>query len=175
MKISIKLFILFSFCIANAIYAKEPSTFSLVTFSIGSYENDWQEFTGYEKETSEALITSFRSNLNETYPNTVSFTAKEYLNSEVTKSRLIGNTPNQYNFVFFKGHGSPNEIVAWPRWQYVHNYEKKFGGNTYWVMIRSCQVFKNGQSNQDPWFGGVHSILGYSSNALNYPRLKIRV
>ena len=33
-------------------------------------------------------------------------------------------------------------------------------------MLNSCLVFKNGESNQEPWFNGVHSILGYSSQSI---------
>lgn len=60
----------------------------------------------------------------------------------------------------------------WPKNEYVRNKDKRFGGQTYWVLIRSCLVFKNDESNQDPWFNGVHSILDYSSLSWNYKKYK---
>ncbi|MBN2727898.1 MAG: hypothetical protein JXR53_01630 [Bacteroidales bacterium] len=46
----------------------------------------------------------------------------------------------------------------------VYNTDKSFGsGSTRWVMMNSCKVFQNGLTDQQPWFDGVHSILGFSS------------
>ena len=60
----------------------------------------------------------------------------------------------------------------WPKNELIRNTEKKFGEKTYWVMMSSCLVFKNNESNQDPWFNGVHSILGYSSLSWSYKKYK---
>lgn len=148
-----------------------PSKFSIVTFAVGEYQDEWQRNSALSKETADALVNSFKSNLKDNYPNT-NFTSTQYYNSSVTKSRFTGKTPDEYNFVFYKGHGNVNVISMWPKNELVYNTSKKFGGNTYWVLLRTCLVFKNGEADQEPWFNGVHSILGYSSKSKNYDKYK---
>lgn len=156
-------------CITNAISA--PSSFSIATFAISSYQDNWQNNSSQSKETANAIVNSFSSNIREYYPKT-KFDSVQYFDNAVTKHLFTGNTPDKYNFVFYKGHGSPNRITMWPKNERVKNTDKSFGGKTYWVLLRSCLVFKNGESDQDPWFNGVHSILGYSSKSWNYARYK---
>lgn len=157
------------FCFTDAISA--PSSFSVVTFAISEYQDSWQKNSSQSKETANALVNSFSSNVKEHYPK-IKFDSKQYFDADVTKSLFTGSTPDKYNFVFYKGHGGPNSITMWPKYEYVYNTSKKFGGKTYWVLLRSCLVFKNGESDQDPWFNGVHSILGYSSKSWNYEKYK---
>lgn len=157
------------FYIANAKAVKVPSKFSIISFAINSYDRSWQTNITYAKETSDAIVNSFKSNLKDNYPS-VTFSSKQYLNEKVTKSRFTGNETENYNFVFYNGHGNVNLITMWPKGEYVYNRNKKFGGKTYWAMINSCLVFKNGEADQEPWFNGVHSILGYSSLSKYYKK-----
>ncbi len=145
--------------------------FKLVTFSIGSYEDHWQRDWSTSKETADALMESFKSNLKSVYPKTA-FEYAQYFDAAVTEEVFTGSVPDQYNFVFYKGHGSPNMITMWPKNQYVHSTEKKFGKKTYWALFNSCLVFNNEKSYQDDWFGGIHSILGFSSLSWSYPKYK---
>lgn len=165
------IFILAIFCIANARAVNVPSKFSIISFAVSNYSNDWQPELVYAGATADALVNSFRSNLNNSYPS-VTFSATQYVNQAVTKSRFRGSESDNYNFVFYYGHGNANFITMWPEGEYVFNTSKKFGGQTYWAMLNSCLVFRNGQSNQDPWFNGVHSILGYSSESKPYYRIR---
>lgn len=164
----IVVFVLISFYIVYAIDVNVPSSFSIVTYAIDNYEGAWQSKLPYATKTANTLVNSFKSNLQNNY-SSVSFTSKEYKNNDVTESRFKSEA-NKFNFVFYNGHGSPNRITMWPNGERVYNYDKVFGGKTYWAMINSCSVFRNGQSNQDPWFDGVHSILGYSSASWWYSK-----
>lgn len=174
MKKHILIYTLFIFCIANALDVNVPPNFSIITFAINEYDIDpylqrtWQSDVPYAIKTANTLVNSFKSNLKNNYAN-VSFASKEYKDAAVTKSRFISET-NNYNFVFYNGHGRENRITMWPYDERVLNTDKAFGGNTYWVMLNSCKVFKNGESSQNEWFAGVHSILGYSSLSWSYYR-----
>ena len=97
-----KAIIILIFCvfyIANAKAVKVPSKFSIISFAINSYDRSWQTNITYAKETSEAIVNSFKSNLKDNYPS-VTFSSKQYLNEKVTKSRFTGNETENYNFVF---------------------------------------------------------------------------
>ena len=159
------LLVLITFCLAHTKDAIVPPKFSLVTFAIKQYENNWQKELPLALKTANALVNSFKSNLSSNYPN-VTYLSKQYENSQVTKERFEGSETNDYNFVFYNGHGRVNAITMWKESTRVFNTSKSFGGKTYWVMLNSCLVFKNGESNQEPWFNGVHSILGYSSQSI---------
>ena len=166
------LLILFSFCAANAVLVNVPTKFSIITFAISKYEYDWQKELSVATDAANALVNSFKDNLKDKYSNAVTFSSKQYENSQVTRSRFKGTETNNYNFVFYNGHGTVNLISMWPKNKLIRNTEKKFGEKTYCVMMNSCLVFKNNESNQDPWFNGVHSILGYSSLSWSYKKYK---
>ena len=151
--------------------ASAPSNFSILTFAISSYQDKWQDNSSQSRETANALVSSLKSNLLEKYPQ-ITFSSTGYYDELVTKQNFLNSSTNNFNFVFYKGHGGPNYITMWPKYESVYNTSKKFGGKTYWVLLRSCLVFKNGETNQDPWFNGVHSILGYSSLSWNYEKYK---
>lgn len=173
MKKLVLLLILFAFCIANAVDANVPSKFSVVTFAISEYEDNWQSKLPLAKETANALVNSFKNNLKSKYPN-VSFSSKQYTDNQVTRTRFKGNETDNYNFVFYHGHGNVNRITMWPKneriWHKNDISDKTFGGKTYWALINSCLVLKNGEANQEYWFNGVHSILGFSSKSPWYKK-----
>lgn len=160
-----------AFFMANAADTNVPSKFSIVTFAISNYENNWQKELPLSKKTANTLVNSFKNNFKDKYPN-VMFSSRQYENEQVTKLRFTGTETDDYNFVFYSGHGNVNRITMWPQgervWQKNGISEKAFGGKTYWTMLNSCLVFKNGELNQEPWFNGVHSILGYSSTSKWY-------
>lgn len=172
MKKIVLLFILFLFCAANAVLVNVPTKFSIITFAISKYQYDWQKELSVATDAANALVNSFKDNLKDKYSNAVTFSSKQYENSQVTRSRFKGTETNNYNFVFYNGHGTVDLISMWPKNELIRNTEKKFGEKTYWVMMNSCLVFKNNESNQDPWFNGVHSILGYSSLSWSYKKYK---
>ncbi len=168
----IALFILFAFYAANAADAKVPSKFSIVTFAISQYEDDWQNQLPVAKDAANALVNSFKDNLQKKYSSKVTFSNKQYENNQVTRSRFKSSETDNYNFVFYTGHGNVNRITMFPVNERIRNTDKSFKGKTYWVMLNSCLVFKNGEANQEPWFNGVHSILGYSSLSWGYKKYK---
>lgn len=159
----------FAFGLANAVDANVPSDFSIITFAISKYEYDWQKELPVATDAANALVNSFRDNLKEKYSNTVTFSSKQYENDQVTRSRFKGTETDNYNFVFYNGHGNVNKITMWPQneriWHKNNISDKNFGGKTYWALINSCLVFKNGEADQDSWFNGIHSILGFSSKS----------
>ena len=65
MKKLVLLLILFAFCIANAVDANVPSKFSVVTFAISEYEDNWQSKLPLAKETANALVNSFKKKFKE--------------------------------------------------------------------------------------------------------------
>lgn len=149
-----------------------PSSFSVVTFAISNYQYNWQHYSNSSKEVAENFLGSLVDNINSVYPGKVYIESAQYYDAAVTKSVFTGNIPDRYNFVLYKGHGGPDLITMWPNGEYVYNTDKKFGGKTYWVLLRSCTVLRNGMSDQEPWFGGVHSILGYSSLSYTFGKYK---
>jgi len=143
--------------------------FSVVTYSIDSYENRWMTDLGVAGESASSLTGSFQNNLKSKYPNT-RFEYASYFDAGVSKSTFAGTVPDNYNFVFYHGHGRPNYITMWSKDQYVT--AKKFTGNTYWALFNSCNVFERGFSNPEIWFNGIHSILGYGSGFSGYDKYR---
>lgn len=62
MKKSVLPLILFTFCFANATDVNVPSKFSIATFAISEYEDNWQNNSSQSKETADALVNSFKKN-----------------------------------------------------------------------------------------------------------------
>ena len=60
MKNSVLPLILFTFCFANATDVNVPSKFSIATFAISEYEDNWQNNSSQSKETAYALVNSFK-------------------------------------------------------------------------------------------------------------------
>lgn len=140
-----------------------PSTFSVLTFAVDEYENGWQHIFPGGVLGAEKLSETMKKNINKLYPS-VDYSENHYKNDGVRKSVFISDATENYNFLYYHGHGAPNNITMWDYNGEVWNTEKKFGKRgTYWVMFVSCSVFQNGYSDQDPWFDGVHSILGFAS------------
>ncbi len=159
-----KKFILFLFMLCELIFAQKqglPQKFSVVTFGIDKYENNWQDDWYGGVRGAERLVSSMENNINKLYPS-INFSKKFYNNENARHSEFISNNTEKYNFLYYHGHGGPNRICMWDK--RVWNDDKKFGTTgTYWVMMVSCNVFRNDYSDQDPWFDGVHSILGFAS------------
>ena len=161
-----KKFILFLFMLCELIFAQKqglPQKFSVVTFGIDKYENNWQDDWYGGVRGAERLVSSMENNINKLYPS-INFSKKFYNNENARHSEFISNNTEKYNFLYYHGHGGPNRICMWDKNKRVWNDDKKFGTTgTYWVMMVSCNVFRNDYSDQDPWFDGVHSILGFAS------------
>ena len=140
-----------------------PKKFSVVAFGIESYEDGWQDSSYGGVREADKFLESMEKYVTKMYPS-IEFSKEGYKNEKVKKSVFLSDDTEKYNFLFYKGHGSPDQITMWDINQSVTNKEKSFGKRgTYWVMLSSCNVFRNGYSNQDPWFDGVHSILGFAS------------
>lgn len=140
-----------------------PSTFKVATFAIKDYQNAWQSQLPRALGSANALSNSFSSNLASKY-SSIPYTRLARENTTVTEANFLSSSTEGYHFVYYYGHGNNNRITMYNDQTRVYNNEKKFGsGSTRWVMLNSCLVFQNGSSDQDPWFDGVHSILGYSS------------
>lgn len=178
MKKIVLLLIFFAFCMANAVVNKGPSSFSIVSFAVQNFANNpstgkpWADTLSSSIDESNTIVNTFVDQISSIYPNTYFPTPIKFHNAQVTKSVLTSNISDNYNFVYINTHGNVNFFIAQPFNEYIYNYNKKFGGNTYWAMIKACLVFKNGEANQDPWFNGVHSIIGYSSLSWGYQRYK---
>lgn len=162
------LLLILSFAIVNAKDSNYPSKFSVITYTVGNYGlnsmgEPWRSNNSLRNDAADSLVSSFENNITTYYPGTRFGTPKKYKDAAVTRSRFTSNESNNYNFVYYSGHGNVNRITMYPDQERVYNTDKRFGGKTYWVMIKSCLVFRNGEADQDPWFNGVHSILGYSS------------
>ena len=140
-----------------------PSTFSVLTFAVDEYERDWNEKGDGNIREAEKFSETMEKNINKLYPS-VDFSKKSYINEMVSRSAFLSDDTENYNFLFYSGHAAPDGITMWNYHHWVSNRDKQFGKRgTYWVMLSACNVFRNGYSNQDPWFDGVHSILGFAS------------
>ena len=145
-----------------------PTVFSVGGFAVQKYESNWQtEFYGGEDGVN-ALVSSMERHIKDKYPS-VGFSPTKYINYWAKRNTFLDESTNNFNFLYYHGHGNANFITMWGKNEYVYNTQKKF--KNYWVMIVSCNVFRNGlrsdgktpYSDQDPWFNGVHSILGFAS------------
>jgi len=160
-----------------AIYQGRLLNFSFATYAINNYQNNWQNSLNWSVKIADSLRYAVNASvfvmnyMNNYYqagyiPTTVSFSS--YENSDVTTNNFLSQSAKNYNFVFYHGHGAPNEITMWNSNTVVANTDAGVGvRNTYWAWLSACTVFRNNYSNQDPWFDGVfegvHSILGLSS------------
>ncbi|OWV05938.1 MULTISPECIES: DUF6345 domain-containing protein [unclassified Fibrobacter] len=172
-------FFMFICILANAKDSNAPSSFSIITFAINHYGlnsrgEPWRTNLDTPIENANTLVNSFKDNITKNYPSTSFKTPKQYTDAGVTKATFIKETDN-YNFVYYDGHGGVDRITMCPNNERVWNNDKAFGGNTYWVMFSACQVFKKDEMNPFPWFNGVHSILGYSSSVTDYGTEKYKV
>ena len=172
-------FFMFICVLANAKDSNAPSSFSIITFAINHYGLNsegvpWQTNLDTPIESANTLVNSLKDNITENYPSTVFKTPKQYSDAEVTKATFIRETDN-YNFVYYDGHGGVDRITMCPNNERVWNKDKSFGGKTYWVIFSACQVLKSDEMNPFPWFNGVHSILGYSSSVSDYGTEKYNV
>ena len=140
-----------------------PVKFSVGTFALDSYEYDWNQKGDGNIREAKKFSETMEKNINKLYPS-IDFSKEAYINEQVTKSVFLSDNTEKYNFLFYSGHGAEDGITMWTYYHWVYNRDKRFGkSGTYWVMISACNVFRNGFSNQDPWFDGVHSILGFAS------------
>jgi len=156
----------FTLAFVTAIFSQSvgiPTSFKIATFAISKYNGDWLEPLPRSLANANALYNSAVSSLKSKYPS-ITYSRLQKENSTATEASFLSSTTENYNFVYYSGHGNNDRITFYNSGERVYNTEKKFGsGSTRWVMMNSCLVFENGSSNQEPWFGGVHSILGFSS------------
>lgn len=160
---------LYIYILCNLVLAQTqglPSKFAVTGFAIDHYKNGDEWYLGAEG--AEKLAETMRKNIKDQYPS-ISFEKKIYTDNAATKKKFISSETENYNFLYYHGHGKPNHISFYDGG--VWNTEKSLGKKkTYWAMFVSCNVFRNGLdqwgdpwSNQDPWFDGIHSILGFAS------------
>lgn len=158
-----------AFCTANAVVQNAPSSFSVITYAINNFATSpysgepWQHNLSTPVKASNELVESFESNISDNYKNT-KFSSRKHHDTEVTKSLFTSKESDNFNFVYVDTHGDVDIIAMHPYGQIVHNYEKPFGGKTYWAMFTACLTFKKREMDPFPWFNGIHSILGYSSS-----------
>mgnify|MGYP004642417193 FL=1 len=65
-----------AFFMANAADTNVPSKFSIATFAISNYENNWQKELPLSKKTANTLVNSFKNNFKDKYPN-VMFSSRQ--------------------------------------------------------------------------------------------------
>ncbi|MBR4558845.1 MAG: hypothetical protein IKO21_04675 [Fibrobacter sp.] len=151
--------------------------FKFATYAIDNYQNNWQSPLTCSVQIADSLrlavnLSIVAMNLAHGYyqigatPTTVSF--NYYVDTGVRLVNFLSQNAKNYNFIFYRGHGAPDEITLWNTNAVIANTTSGNGvGNTYWLWLSACSVFRNGYSDQDPWFDGVfkgvHSILGFSS------------
>lgn len=149
--------------------------FSFATYAINHYQYDWAGSMLWGIPTADSLRDAVVANIdlkNAIHissggaPTSVSTYA--FNDNDVTESSFLSSSAAYYNFVYYYGHGNTNLITMWNYNGYVYNNHPGIGvRNTYWVWLNSCLVFRNGYSDQEPWFDGMfkgaHSILGESS------------
>lgn len=174
-----KIFAIFALltCISYAVDSNAPTKFSIAVFAIQTYDinpntgRTWQSTLNTAPENfSKALNGGFSTLLKSKYgiiADTISF-----LDNQVTRSAFI-NASKNYNFVFYSGHGNQNRITMWQYDKRIksEDTDHAFGNKTYWAMLLSCQVLLNNVNfNQEGWFNGLHSLLGYGSLVSDYPK-----
>lgn len=162
-----KKFILFLFMLCELVFAQKqglPQKFSVVTFGIDKYQDNWLEKWDGGVRGAENLASTMEKNIGKLYPS-INFSKKYYNNENGRYSTFMSNNTENYNFLYYHGHGGPNRICMWDNDKRVWNDDKKFGTKgTYWVMLVSCNVFRyDNLTDQNLWFDGVHSILGFGS------------
>lgn len=114
-----------------------------------------------------ALYNRMEMALKEMYPTYGKVIEREKKeNSQVTKSYFMSSATDDYNFVFFVGHGNPSILYPYDT-KSIDITKKRFRGNTYWVWLYSCRVFRDavdGDAEFNQMFNGAHSVLGFATN-----------
>lgn len=123
--------------------------------------------TPYSHDIANKFYETMKSEIkNKGYTGTVTTRLKKE-DEEATSSFFKSSQTDNYNFIFSVGHGMPYRLIQYDKTS-VFIEDKQFGGNTYWVWLYSCLVFKNtydGDSRFNSAFNnGVHSILGFATN-----------
>lgn len=146
--------------------------FSFATYAIDHFQNGWPGDLRTSIYIADGLrvavfagVNMMNSSIGGTQTN---LSLHAYEDSDVTANSFVNSAAKNYNFIFYQGHGLPNKITLWNQNGWLRNTDAGNGvRNTYWVWLSACTVFRNGFSDQDPWFNGVfkgaHSILGLSS------------
>ncbi|MBR6123520.1 hypothetical protein IKQ19_08015 [Candidatus Saccharibacteria bacterium] len=171
-----------SFVSAFSITQGRLLNFSFTTYAINNFENAWPGNLSWSIKIADSLryavnVSVLMMNLAHNYyqagatPTTVSL--NHFEDNAVTSSNFLSQAAKNYNFVFYHGHGLPNKFTLWNQYSYMVNTNPGIGvRNTYWAWLSACTVFRNGYSDQEPWFDGVfkgvHSILGLSSLTFGY-------
>ncbi len=168
------LVMILSFSVSFAVNQGRLLNLNFATYAINSYSNNWQSPLSWSVTLADSLRAAVYQSITAmnilygygTNPTAVSF--DYYVDSGVRLVNFLSQDAQNYNFVFYHGHGAPNEITLWNPNAVLSNVTSGNGvRNTYWLWLSACSVFRNGYSNQDPWFDGVftgvHSILGLSS------------
>lgn len=171
--------VFFSCSQALAITQGRLHNFSVATYAINIYQNNWASTMNWSINIADSLRAAMTLNIVKMNiplifsggtPTTI--TTYSFEDSDVIESNFLNSAATNYNFVFYLGHGNVDFITMWNSYGYFHNNHAGIGvRNTYWVWLNSCLVFRNGYANQDPWFDGAfkgaHSILGESSLSIN--------
>ncbi len=169
--------IVLSFSLAFPITQGRLLNFSFATYAINNYQNAWQGNLSWSIPLADSLSLAVVSSVimmnvaNNFYQNGATPTSVYLINyndSNVISSNFFTQAAINYNFIFYHGHGAPNQITLWNQNAHIVNTDPGVGvRNTYWVWLSACTVFRNGFSDQEPWFDGAfkgaHSILGLSS------------
>jgi hypothetical protein len=113
------------------------------------------------------------------------YSVQYYTGTDVTLTKMTNYSRAISDFVFFCGHGMPNEIIfendSKTSCATLNNFNMNFGGiangGTRWAYLSSCQTLRKTDPNQsyfawlnfwDGTFNGVQCVLGFAANHISY-------
>ena len=180
--------IILTLCLSSCLFAVTlgaPQSISFSTYAINDYSH-FESTLGSLKRSiahKNRFVEKMTDEIIDKYPSTSISKNHNRENSAATASRFLSDNTDQSDFVFFAGHGNQQILAFYDYALSFANGNKKFGGNTKWVIIDACLFLNANKTNQlssDPsnnssvidnarltnikkMFNGVHAILSYHS------------
>ena len=182
--------IILTLCLSSCLFAVTlgvPQTISFSTYAINDYSHFATDLGSLDRSIAhkKRFVEKMTDEITDKYPSTSISTNHNRENSAATTSRFLSDNTDLSDFVFFAGHGNQQRLSFYDNGFNFVNGNKKFGGNTKWVILDACLFLNANNANQkssDPsnnssvidnarltnikkMFNGVHAILGYHSKS----------
>jgi len=139
-----------------------PTWVDISAYAVNDYSQTGNSNLSRSINHKNRFISQMQGRLKAKYPNINSEVMYNRENSSATTNNFLNDGTDMGEFVFFSGHGS-NALLAFYNGNVYSTSGKSFGGYTRWVMFDACLVLNTSLSQNERWFNGVHSILGYDS------------
>lgn len=125
----------------------------------------------------DAFANYLKSNLNANFPN-IAISRTDRRDASVTYTAIINDASiNNYEMVFFGGHGfsdkksTTGNVAGFVTYEHgsISPIDRTYGGWTRWVFMDFCQFMRNHNASfYSHMFAGLHAVFGYESDMWYY-------